>query len=106
MTNTKIYKGDITKSTSKDEEEEGQLELYSPKYALKVNNNTYQKKPNEEGGQMELYSPKYALKVKDDEVNEKMKQKQEVEEKEKKNDVASNCGPLAKPLSARLTSRI
>lgn len=66
MTNTKTYNGYITKSTSKDEEQ-GQLELYSPKYALKVDNNN-QKKPNEEGGQMELYSPKHAIKVNNSKV--------------------------------------
>ncbi|TMW80482.1 hypothetical protein EJD97_019368 [Solanum chilense] len=109
MTNTKTYNGNITKSTSKDEEK-GQLELYSPKYALKVDTNN-QKKPNEEGGQMELYSPKHALKVnnskvKNEGLNEKMNQNQEIEEKEKKKVVATNGGPLATPLPVRLTSRI
>lgn len=43
MIKNKIYKGEIAKSILKDEDE-GQLELYSPKYALKLKGNNYQKK--------------------------------------------------------------
>lgn len=67
MIKNKIYKGEIAKSISKDEDE-GQLELYSPKYALKLKGNNYQKKEDEEEGQLKLYSPQYALKVNNLEV--------------------------------------
>ncbi|KAM3397844.1 hypothetical protein P3S68_001358 [Capsicum galapagoense] len=120
MTNNKINKQDTPSKSTSIDEEEGQLELYSPNYALKVNNNnnnnnnnSYQKKAHEEEGQMELYSPEYALKVnnsevKDEGVKKKKNQKEEVEEKVKKaGDATTDEGsPLAAPLPVRLTSKI
>ncbi|OIT33583.1 PREDICTED: uncharacterized protein LOC109205828 [Nicotiana attenuata] len=131
-TNSKIHKRNPPKSASTDKE--GQLKLYSPDYAVKVNSN-YKKKSDDqsknmmaskihkgpspksastdEEGQLELYSPEYAVKMNSPEVKEegvKMKHKKEGEEKEK--DAAAegkkedNGGPLVKPLAVRLTSRL
>ncbi|XP_060196722.1 uncharacterized protein LOC132626030 [Lycium barbarum] len=126
--NNKIHKGDIQKSASTDEE--GQLELYSPKYAVKVNITVEEGDSNQsknmmtskmykgpvpksastdKEGQLELYSPEYALKVnnskvKDEGEKKEMKYNQEGEEKEK--GTAAKGGPLATPLPVRLTSRI
>ncbi|KAM3324446.1 hypothetical protein P3S67_005598 [Capsicum chacoense] len=115
MTNNKINKEDTPSKSTSIDEREGQLELYSPNYALKVNNNnnSYQKKKaHEEEGQMELYSPEYALKVNNSEVKDegvkKKNQKEEVEEKVKKAGDATTdeVSPLAAPLPVRLTSKI
>ncbi|XP_016481968.1 uncharacterized protein LOC107802901 isoform X1 [Nicotiana tabacum] len=121
-TNSKKHKGNPPKSASTDKE--GQLKLYSPDYAVKVNT-SYQQKSDDQNknmmtskmdkGQLELYSPEYALKVNSPEVKKegvkKMKQKKESEEKEKvtaavEGKKEDDGGPLVTPSAVRLTSRI
>ncbi|XP_070044290.1 uncharacterized protein [Nicotiana tomentosiformis] len=96
-TNSKKHKGNPPKSASTDKE--GQLKLYSPDYAVKVNT-SYQQKSDDQNKNM----------VKEEGVK-KMKQKKESEEKEKvtaavEGKKEDDGGPLVTPSAIRLTSRI